>query len=173
MESFGSLTPGWLLSLVTLGLAVWKWKAIFKPLKWLYTRLMPPKRFDVSHKAMEGVSAEFQAMQGQDMQGRGTPLIHFYTVDILTHDSPISIQKMWVCTVSGEEFKAWRPGHHFLDPDESVRIESQAIRSFYIQAPYNKEPDTIATIHIQHNGKIKVIHLLSPWARLKIASGFG
>lgn len=171
MESFGSLTPGWLLSLVGIGVALWNWKWLFKPIKWLCTRLMPPKRFNVSHEAMEGASAEFQAMQGEDMQGHGTPLIHFYTVDILTHDSPISIQKMWICTVSGEEFKAWRLGHHFMESDENVRIESQAIKSFYIQAPYNKEPDPIATIHVQYNGKVKVIHLLSLWARLKLALG--
>ena len=171
MESIGSLTPGWLLPLVALGIVVWKWKWIFNPLKWLYTRLMPPKPFDVSYEAREGASAEFEAKQGQDMRGSETTLIHFYTVDIQTYDSPITIKKVWVSTVSGEEFKAWRLGHQFLESDEKVRIESQAIKSFYIQAPYKKEPDTIVTIHVQHNGKVKLIHLLSRLARLKLALG--
>lgn len=170
MESLGSLTPGWLLSLVALGFVVWKWKWIFNPMKWLYARLMPPKPFDVSYEAWEGASAEFEAMQGRDMRGRETALIHFYTVDIQTHTSPITIKKVWVCTVSGEEFKAWRQGH-FLESDEKVRIESQAIKSFYIRAPYKKEPDAIATIHVEHNGKVQVIHLLSPLTRLKLALG--
>ncbi|OEC41520.1 hypothetical protein A7D27_13605 [Pseudomonas sp. 1D4] len=173
MESLGSLPPGWLLWLAGLVLAFWKWKWLFKPAKWLYTRLMPPKRFEVSYEALEGANAAFREMQSQDMRGHGIPLIHFYTVDISTHDSPISIKKVWVCTVSGEEFKAWRLGHEFKEPDEKVRIESQAIKSFHIQAPYNKQPDTVATIHVQYNGKVKIIHLLNLWGRFKLALGLG
>lgn len=171
MDSIGSLTPGWLFSWVAIGIVVWKWKWIFKPLKWLYTRLTPPKPFDVSYEAQEGASAEFEAKQGQDMSGCETALIHFYTVDIQTYDSPITIKKIWISTVSGEEFRAWRLGHQFLEPDEKVRIESQAIKSFYIQAPYRKEPDPIITIHVQHNGKVKLVHLLSLLDRIKLALG--
>jgi len=171
MESIGSLTPSWLLSLVALGFVVWKWKWIFTPIKWLYTRLMPPKPFDVSYEAREAASAEFEAKQGQNMRGRESSLVHFYTVDVQTFHSPITIKKVWVSTVSGEEFKAWRHGPQFLESDEKVRIENQAIKSFYIWAPYKKVPDTIVTIHVQHNGKEKLIHLLSRMARLKQALG--
>jgi hypothetical protein len=169
MESIGSLTPGWVWSLLAMVLIAWKWKWIFKPVKWIFTRLMPPKPFDVSYEAREEASSEFGAMQGQDMRGRETTLIHFYTVDIQTQNSPITIRRVWVRTVLGEEFKAWCPGSQFLEPAEKIRIEGQAIKSFYIQAPYEKEPDTIATIHVQFNGKVKVIHLLSFLARLKLA----
>lgn len=172
MDSFGSLTPGWLLSLIAVGLFVWNWKSIFKPLKWLYTRLIPAKLFDVSQEVREGASAEFKAKQDRDMRGRETSMVHFHTVDIQTHDSPITIKKVWVCTVSGEEFKAWRQGQ-FLETDEKVRIEGQSIRSFYIYASYKKEPDTISTVHVQHHAKVKVIHLLSPLSRLKLALGLG
>ncbi|WP_415770316.1 hypothetical protein [Pseudomonas sp. LB3P38] len=169
MESLGSLTPGWVWSLLATALIAWKWKWIFKLVKWIFTRLMPPKPFDVSYEAREQASSEFGAMQGQDMRGRETTLIHFYTVDIQTHDSPITIRKVRVRTVSGEEFEAWHPGYQFLEPAEKIRIESQAIKSFYIQAPYKKEPDTVATIHVQYNGMVKVIYLLSFLARLKLA----
>lgn len=169
MENLGSLPPAWLYSLVALGTVIWKHKWIYKKMKLIYTRLMPPKPFEVSYEVREGVSAEFEAMQRQDMSGREHNLIHFFTVDIQTHDSPITIRKIWVCTASGEEFKAWRLGNHFLELDEKVRIESQTIKSFYIQAPYRKEPGTITTIHVQHNGQVKVIHLLGFLSRLKLA----
>lgn len=171
MESIESLTPSWLLSLVALGFVIWKWKWVFTPVKWLYRRLMPPKLFDVSHEAREAASAEFEAKQSRNMRGRETAMVHFYSVEIQTFNSPITIKKVWVSTVSGEEFKAWRHGPNWLEPDEKVRIESQAIKSFYIWAPYKKVPDTIVTIHVQHNGKVKLIHVLSRLTRLKLALG--
>lgn len=171
MESFGNLAPGWLVWLVPMALLAWKWKWVVKPVMWLYTRLMPPKRYEIAFESEPAANAEFLSYQSQDMKFRGTPLVHFFSVDLMTHDNPISIQKVWVTTVSGKQFGAWRLGSQFQEPDERVRIETQAIRRFYIRAPYNDEPDRLSAIYIQHNGLIKVFRLIGPVARIRLAIG--
>lgn len=175
MESLLSLIPEWVYWLVGMagivtGLFL-KWKWVVPVLQFLQKKLMPAKRFDVSHEALEGANDEFKALQSSDMEFRETVMVHFYTVDILTNDSPLTIKRLWVRSVTGDTFKPWRFGDMFLVPDEKVRIESQAIKSFYIRAPYAQEPAPLASIHIEYNDKVKVIQILSRWTRLRLAVG--
>jgi hypothetical protein len=103
------------------------------------------------------------------MKHQGNPLVHFFSVDLMTHDFPISIQKVWVSTISGKQYGAWRLGSHFQEPDERVRIESHAIKRFYIKAPYNDQPDRLAAIYVQHNGLVKILRLIGPITRIRLA----
>ncbi|TKJ76834.1 hypothetical protein PspCFBP13509_22270 [Pseudomonas sp. CFBP13509] len=132
-------------------------------------RLTPPKRYEIAFESEPEANAAFSAYQSQNMEHRGVPLVHFFSVDLMTHDNPISVQKVWVTTLSGKEFGAWRVGSQFQEPDERVRIENQAIRRFHIKAPYNQEPDRLSAIHIQHNGVIKIFRLISISERIKLA----
>lgn len=165
MEHLDSLTPDWLLWMIGVWLVVWKWRWIVRPLLWLY-RLKVPTPYEVAYSHRAAASAEFREYQSRDMSFEGRPLVHFFTVELMTNASPITIQKVWVTTLRCKEYEAWTLGDMWLQPDVNVRLDSQFIHAFRIQAHYDDEPDAIVCIKIKNNGKVKAVWLISPLQRL-------